>query len=101
MVLYEIGGPISGFDPSFVWWGQGRLFGQVPIPVIVFLAFAQSATADPAGPVARHGKAHKNGPWTIEETADVMEISPATVKRDWATAKLWLYNELKGDDEAG
>jgi inositol transport system permease protein len=39
-LLFAGGGPISGFDPEFVWWGQGRLFGQVPIPVIIFLAFA-------------------------------------------------------------
>jgi RNA polymerase sigma factor (TIGR02999 family) len=38
---------------------------------------------------------------SVEQTAEVLEISPATVKRDWATAKLWLYNELKTDDEAG
>ena len=31
---------------------------------------------------------------SVEETADALGISPATVKRDWATAKLWLYNEL-------
>jgi RNA polymerase sigma factor (TIGR02999 family) len=31
---------------------------------------------------------------SVEETAEVIGISPATVKRDWATAKLWLYNEL-------
>ena len=39
-LLFAAGGPISGFDPDFIWWGQGRAFGQVPIPVIVFLAFA-------------------------------------------------------------
>ena len=33
------GGPISGFSPSYTWWGQGRI-GPVPVPVIVFLAFA-------------------------------------------------------------
>ena len=31
---------------------------------------------------------------SVKETAEVLNISPATVKRDWATAKLWLYNEL-------
>ena len=31
---------------------------------------------------------------SVEETAESLGISPATVKRDWATAKLWLYNEL-------
>jgi inositol transport system permease protein len=39
-LLFAAGGPISGFDPDFVWWGQGRILGQVPIPAIVFLAFA-------------------------------------------------------------
>jgi RNA polymerase sigma factor (TIGR02999 family) len=28
---------------------------------------------------------------TVEETAEAMGISPATVKREWATAKAWLY----------
>ena len=31
---------------------------------------------------------------SVEETAEALGVSPATVKRDWATAKLWLYNEL-------
>jgi RNA polymerase sigma factor (TIGR02999 family) len=31
---------------------------------------------------------------SIEETAAVLEMSPASVKRDWATAKLWLYREI-------
>jgi RNA polymerase sigma factor (TIGR02999 family) len=32
---------------------------------------------------------------SVEETAEALGISPATVKRDWATARLWLYNELR------
>jgi RNA polymerase sigma factor (TIGR02999 family) len=31
---------------------------------------------------------------TIEETADVLEISPATVKREWTTAKAFLKREM-------
>lgn len=31
---------------------------------------------------------------TIEETAEVLEISPATVKRDWLLAKTWLYRYM-------
>ena len=31
---------------------------------------------------------------SIEETAEVLGISPATVKRDWAMAKAWLMREL-------
>ena len=30
----------------------------------------------------------------IEEIAEVLEISPATVKRDWTLAKAWLHREL-------
>jgi RNA polymerase sigma factor (TIGR02999 family) len=32
---------------------------------------------------------------SVEETAEALGISPATVKRDWATAKLWLYTRLR------
>jgi RNA polymerase sigma factor (TIGR02999 family) len=31
---------------------------------------------------------------SIEETAEVLSISPATVKRDWATGRAWLYREM-------
>jgi RNA polymerase sigma factor (TIGR02999 family) len=31
---------------------------------------------------------------TIEEIAEVMGISPATVKREWSTARAWLRREL-------
>jgi RNA polymerase sigma factor (TIGR02999 family) len=34
------------------------------------------------------------GGLSIEETAEALGISPATVKRDWATAKAWLLREL-------
>lgn len=31
---------------------------------------------------------------TVEETAAVLAISPATVKRDWSMAKAWLHREI-------
>jgi RNA polymerase sigma factor (TIGR02999 family) len=34
------------------------------------------------------------GGLSIEETAQVVEISPATVKREWATARLWLHRSI-------
>jgi RNA polymerase sigma factor (TIGR02999 family) len=34
------------------------------------------------------------GGLTVEETATVLEISPATVKREWSMAKAWLYSRL-------
>ena len=32
----------------------------------------------------------------VEETAEVMGISPKTVKRDWSVARAWLHRELRG-----
>jgi RNA polymerase sigma factor (TIGR02999 family) len=34
------------------------------------------------------------GGLTIEEIAKLLKVSPATVKREWATAKLWLQHAL-------
>ena len=43
------------------------------------------------------------GGLSVEETAEVLKVSPVTVRRDWSTAKLWLYRELAGGtgDESG
>jgi RNA polymerase sigma factor (TIGR02999 family) len=37
------------------------------------------------------------GGLNIEETAEVMAISPATVQREWSMAKAWLYREISGE----
>ena len=34
------------------------------------------------------------GGLSVEETAEVLGMSPATVKRHWSTARLWLHHEL-------
>lgn len=31
---------------------------------------------------------------SIEDTSEVLGLSPSTVKRDWNTARVWLYREL-------
>ena len=41
-LLFAAGGPISGFDAGFGWWGQGKI-GPVPVPVIIFLICAIAA----------------------------------------------------------
>ncbi|MFQ5653145.1 MAG: sigma-70 family RNA polymerase sigma factor [Planctomycetota bacterium] len=38
---------------------------------------------------------------TIEETAEALEISPATVKRDWILARAWLHRRIVGDPDGG
>jgi len=41
------------------------------------------------------------GGLSVEETAEVLKISPVTVKRDWRAAKVWLYREMTGGTDDG
>ena len=36
------------------------------------------------------------GGLSVEETAEVLKVSPVTVMRDWSMARAWLYRELGG-----
>ena len=38
------------------------------------------------------------GGLSVEETAEVLQVSPQTVMRDWRLARAWLARELHGDD---
>jgi len=40
------------------------------------------------------------GGLTIEDTSEVLGISPATVKRDWVTARAWLFRAMTGEAPA-
>ena len=35
------------------------------------------------------------GGLSVEETAEVVGVSRATVNREWSTAKAWLYREIR------
>jgi RNA polymerase sigma factor (sigma-70 family) len=37
------------------------------------------------------------GGLSIEETSEALNISVATVKRDWATARIWLYRQMTSE----
>jgi RNA polymerase sigma factor (sigma-70 family) len=41
------------------------------------------------------------GGLSIEETAEVMGISPATITREWGAAKAWLYRAMSQSDSDG
>jgi RNA polymerase sigma factor (TIGR02999 family) len=41
------------------------------------------------------------GGLTIEQTAEVLQISPETVMRDWSVARAWLLRELDGGTHGG
>ncbi len=62
-------------------------------------ALKDFATIDPRS--AKIVELRQFGGLSIDETADVLEISPATVKRDWTLAKAWLRRAtLSGQKES-
>lgn len=68
--------------------------GAVADPDVMALhrALERLAALDPRQ--ARVVELRTFGGLSVEETADVVGISPATVKREWATARLWLARAL-------
>jgi RNA polymerase sigma-70 factor (ECF subfamily) len=40
------------------------------------------------------------GGLSVEQTAEVLSISPKTVKRDWAVARAWLHRELRNSPDS-
>ncbi|MDX2201012.1 MAG: ECF-type sigma factor [Phycisphaerae bacterium] len=59
-------------------------------------ALLQLAAIDPAK--SRLVELRYFGGLSIEETAQVMGQSPATLKREWALARAWLYRALSDPD---
>ena len=73
---------------------EGLLPGTVPSIDLMALdeALERLAVMDPEH--ARIVELRFFGGLTIEETAEAVDLSPATVKRHWAVARAWLAREL-------
>ena len=39
------------------------------------------------------------GGFSIEEIADILKLSPRSVKREWALARIWLLRQMKGSPQ--
>jgi RNA polymerase sigma factor (TIGR02999 family) len=54
-----------------------------------------------ARPRSTHAKSNRRAPFlgglSIEETAEMLKISPGTVMREWTLAKAWLHREISGE----
>lgn len=61
-------------------------------------ALQRLGTLDPA--LARMVELRFFGGLSVEETAEIMGCSAATIKRSWSLAKAWLKKELESGDEA-
>lgn len=58
-------------------------------------ALTQLAGMDPD--LARLVELRYFGGMTVEETAEALHVSPATVKRQWSVARAWLKRAIEGD----
>lgn len=63
---------------------------------LIALDDALKALAAFDGQKARIVELRYFGGLTVEETADVLGVTPITVKRHWRLAKAWLYGEMQG-----
>lgn len=63
-------------------------------PDVVALSDALSALASFDPRMSQVVELRFFGGLTVQETADVLNVSPETVMRDWKTAKVWLLREL-------
>ena len=73
--------------------GTGDANARVDL-VALDRALTRLSTIDPAH--ARVVELRYFGGLSVEETAEAMNISPATVKRHWTIARAWLLRELEG-----
>ena len=72
--------------------------GELPEPQernLVALSDALSALARFDARMSQVVELRFFGGLSVGETADVLSVSPETVNRDWKTAKVWLFRELK------
>jgi len=80
---------------------EGRL--AAPAPEVDVLALDQALTRLAAldAEQARIVELRYFGGLTIEEVAETLDRSPATVKRAWTVARAWLHRELGGLEPGG
>ena len=83
-----------GGEPKRVTLEEGLLFGEAPSVDILALdeALTRLAALDPD--LARIVELRYFGGLTVEETAEAVGSSPATVKRHWAMARAWLKRAI-------
>ncbi len=87
-----------GGEQVQVTFDEALLPGPAPDAALDLVALDQALTrlADFAPQQARIVELRFFGGLSVEETAEALSISPATVKRHWTLAKAWLLRELEG-----
>jgi len=86
-----------GGDAQRVTFDEGLAVTSEPGPDLVALDEALQALAKFDERKSRVIEMRFFGGLTVEETASVLKVSPATVMGDWRLAKAWLKREMRGD----
>jgi len=92
-----------GGDPARITLDEALLPSPTAGPGaidLVALDFALQRLAEVSERQAKVVELRYFGGLGVEETAAVLDISPATVKRDWTVARAWLKRELVDDGQS-
>jgi RNA polymerase sigma-70 factor, ECF subfamily len=84
-----------GGDANRVFLEEATIVSKTRPADVVALDEALNRLAEIDPQQARLVELRFFGGLSIEETAGVLEVSPATVKRNWSVAKAWLARELR------
>jgi RNA polymerase sigma-70 factor, ECF subfamily len=93
--------PKRGGDVPHVSLEEAALVGDGRAADLVALDDAMNTLAQLDPRKAQVVEMRFFGGLNVDETADVLKVSPATVMRDWSTAKAWLYRELAAGTREG
>lgn len=85
-----------GSDPVQVTLGDAVIPMEGPAADLLDLDRALSALEAEHPRLARVVELRFFGGLSVEETAEALEVSPRTVKGDWALARAWLHEALEG-----
>ena len=87
-----------GGSVKWVSLDEGLVVAHEPDPDLVKLDEALSALSAFDPRKARVVELRFFGGLSVEETAEILSVSPETVKRDWKLAKVWLLCELEDQE---
>jgi len=90
-----------GHEPHKVSLEEPLLFSEEQSEDLLALNAALERLAQFDERVSRIVELRFFGGLTVEEAAEVLGVSPKTVKRDWSVARAWLHRELtenRGDN---
>ena len=83
-----------GGDQQKVLWDDALSFTQGELEEFISLDSALTRLEKMDERLCRVIEYRYFGGLSVKETAEVLQISSATVKRDWFTARTWLKREL-------